>query len=148
MGASDSVRPGAANHGCAWDLDRDEEGKEGITALTSRRGFKPILGEGLATCCFVSYSFGTPDYEPIKRKERSPNTMEVYEVYIIDRNRLKILRRECVLGKDEADAALQLGLTDEEKKLKARDDLALVYNPVGTFEKVARSRVRIDSGDD
>lgn len=74
--------------------------------------------------------------------------MEVYEVYIIDRNRLKILRRECVLGKDEADAALQLGLTDEEKKLKARDDLALVYNPVGDFEKVARSRVRIDSGDD
>lgn len=70
--------------------------------------------------------------------------MNIFDVYIVNRVTCKILRKETLIGSDEGDAALTLTLTAEEASLKSEDDLDIIYNEVGSFEKRVTQRIKVE----
>lgn len=99
-----------------------------------------IHSDGLATTVTGIWHMSGPVFEPIKaRKDR--NEMTLYKVYMVDIRRAVVTSEHTRIGRDEGDAAVGMVLTEEEKKLKSRDELEILWQDVGSFEKLKRSRV-------
>ena len=69
----------------------------------------------------------------------------VYKVTMINREKEEFLNVQTVMGEGEADAMLGINLTDQMKKLKKQDKLALITETVGSFEKYEIQEVRVRS---
>lgn len=74
--------------------------------------------------------------------------MDIYKAFIVDRNKAKILREVTCIGRDESEAALEIGLTEAEKSLQRKDELQIVWQCVGSFERISKTRVILDEDDD
>ena len=70
--------------------------------------------------------------------------MTLFKVFVIDRYKGVLMSEHTVIGRNEGEAALNFSLTDEEKKLKAKDDLEIIWQDVGEFEKREVKRVRME----
>ena len=70
--------------------------------------------------------------------------MTIFECYVVDTRKEVVLRRETVVAEDEADAGTLLALTEEEKKLRRKDSLAIVMNDVGDFAKNRPQRIAME----
>ena len=70
--------------------------------------------------------------------------MNLYKVYIVDRKKGVLLAEHTLVGKDTGDAALELELTEGMKALKGKDELEIVWQTVGGFEKKTVKSVRME----
>ena len=70
--------------------------------------------------------------------------MNLYKVFIINAFTGSLLSEHTVVGKDQGEAALGITLTSDELALKAKDDLEMIWQKVGDFEKREVQRVRKD----
>lgn len=68
--------------------------------------------------------------------------MRLYKAYIVNRATAELLDEATLIGRDKEDAALGLTLTDAQKALKADDDLEIIWQEVGAFEKREVQRIK------
>lgn len=98
-----------------------------------------------ASTCVVNYTyFGNGSYGIGYDKPKRRECMTLYKVFCVDRNVGKLTSEHTLVGNDKEDAALELVLTDAEKALKLDDDLDIIWQSVGTFEKRVVERIRMD----
>ena len=74
--------------------------------------------------------------------------MTLFKVFVIDRYKGVLLSEHTVIGVDEGEAALNFSLTDEERKIKSKDDLEIIWQRVGEFEKREVQRTRVEKDED
>ena len=79
-------------------------------------------------------------YNKPKRREE----MTLFKVYCVDRLKGVVTSEHTLVGNDKEDAALELQLAPEEKILKSTDDLDVVWQTVGRFEKRVIERVKME----
>lgn len=105
---------------------------------------------GMATTCTVysggawGAAFRQADFIATDIIKRKGNWMTLYKVYMVDIRKSAVTSEHTRIGKDEADAGIGLVLTEEEEKLRAKDELAILWQCIGEFEKLKRSRVVVD----
>ena len=68
--------------------------------------------------------------------------MRLYKAYVINRATADILNEVTLIGRDKEDAALGLALTEDQKALKTDDDLEIIWQEVGAFEKREVQRIK------
>ena len=95
------------------------------------------------TCAVVGYR--SESFQPVKRGR---NLMTLFKVFVIDRYKGVLLSEHTVIGVDEGEAALNFSLTDEERKIKSKDDLEIIWQRVGEFEKREVQRTRVEKDED
>ena len=100
-----------------------------------------------SNCTIVSIG-GSPYWQPVGKINKRREVMTLFKVYVVDRRAGVLTSEHTLVGSDEADAALALTLTDEELKLKKRDDLDIIWQQVGTFEKRVIKSVRMEKEED
>ena len=68
--------------------------------------------------------------------------MRLYKAYVINRATADLLNEVTLIGRDKEDAALGLALTEDQKALKTDDDLEIIWQEVGAFEKREVQRIK------
>lgn len=96
-----------------------------------------VQGPYYATASILTF-WPPVGYEEPKRRNR----MTLYRAYVIDRFKGEVLSEHTVVGRDTGEAALNFSLTAEEKALKQKDDLEIIWQTVGQFDKVEVTRTR------
>jgi hypothetical protein len=91
--------------------------------------------------------FAGEDWKGIK-PYRGKRMVTVYKVSIIDREKETFLDEQTVMGESPADAMLSIELTDDMRKLKKQDKLAIITDSIGTFEKFEIQEVRMRNADE
>lgn len=91
--------------------------------------------------------FAGEDWKGIK-PYRGKRMVTVYKVSIIDREKEAFLDEQVVMGESPADAMLSIELTDDMRKLKKQDKLAIITDSVGDFEKFEIQEVRMRNADE
>lgn len=94
-----------------------------------------------SSTCTVEWSGVT---RPTAAVRKDPNRMEIFKGYIVDRNKAVLLREVNAVGRDEAEAALSLSLTPDELALQQEDELAVIWNNVGNFTRIPKTRMKLD----
>ena len=94
-----------------------------------------FCGGCATTCAIVS----APIYEPEEKKRM----VDVYQVFVLNRETEELMSTTTRVGEGEADAMVGFPLTDEMKKLKRRDKLVILTQRVGNFEKFEIQEVRV-----
>ena len=89
-----------------------------------------------ATTCGAFYYIG--------EEYKGRKMMNLYKVFIVNAITGTLLNEYSVIGKDQGEAALSLTLTSDELALKAKDDLEIVWQKVGEYDKREVQRVRND----
>ena len=96
-----------------------------------------MYDRAMATTC------GTYTYiQPMEEKRM----VDVYQVFVLNRETEELLSTQTTVGEGEADAMLGFELTDEMKKLKRMDKLSILTTRVGQFEKYEIQEVRVRGG--
>jgi hypothetical protein len=103
------------------------------------------LGWGYATSCCISIEYQGPLVAAPKRKE---GYLNIYKCYLIDTRKEEIIRELSLVGKDEADAAAGIALTDAEKALRKKDYLEIFYDEIGSFESKRAKRIIIEKDEE
>ncbi len=103
---------------------------------TSVRAPDVTLFDGYATACAI---VSAPIYEPEEKKRM----VDVYRVFVLNRETEELMSMATRVGEGEADAMVGFPLTDEMKKLKRRDKLVILTQRVGNFEKFEIQEVRV-----
>jgi hypothetical protein len=109
-------------------------------------------GSSMATTTGLMYSAIYPVYrfqlmeEPKKRKES--NEMTLFKVYVVDILHGVVTSEHTRIGRDEGDAGIGLKLTEAEEKLKAKDALEIIWNNVGAFQKIVRTRTIVEKDEE
>jgi len=84
----------------------------------------------------LSYGYDKP-----KRRE----DMTLFKVFCVDRMKGVVTSEHTLVGKDKEDAALELHLTEPELALKSDDDLDIIWQSVGAFEKRVIERIKMEA---
>lgn len=74
--------------------------------------------------------------------------MTLFKVYLLDIRKAVVTSEHTLVGRDKGDAGLGLALKPEEQKLKARDELEILWQTVGEFEKLKIDRVTIEKDEE
>jgi hypothetical protein len=98
----------------------------------------PPMG-GMATTCGVHYA---PMVSDVPKPEEK-RMVDVYQVFVINRETEELMDTTTVVGEGEADAMVGFPLTSEMKKLKRMDKLVILTRQVGNFEKFEIQEVRV-----
>ena len=101
-----------------------------------------VLAGGMATAC-QAYPIYTGWEDNLKEKKRM---VDVYQVFVLNRETEELLSTQTTVGEGEADAILGFELTDEMKKLKRMDKLSILTTRLGQFEKYEIQEVRVRGG--
>lgn len=102
------------------------------------------MNGGATTTAAWHIAYNQADFIATNLYKRKGDYMTLYKVYMVDIRRAVVTSEHTRIGKDEGDAGIGLTLTDEEAKLKAKDELAILWQNIGEFEKLKRSRVVVD----
>jgi hypothetical protein len=108
-------------------------------------------GPCMATTTSLIWSYGNgitfrPMGETKKRKER--NEMTLYKVYVVDILHGNVTSEHTRIGRDEGDAGIGLKLSEAEEKLKTQDALEIIWQNVGEFQKIVRTRTIVEKDEE